>query len=238
MVEMIFRLFFLVVFVINISAQQEFYEIKIISEKHGVSIFVDNQFAGYDSASIKLNKGKHSISMFESHLIWNGMMIVDTIFVDESSSYTFNYQLPSAVVINSKPYDAVVRVNNKFKGYTPLRIFCFDEDVVSLSLKGIEGRYSGVKDKLNVNFDVIREIQKAKFSSSTEFKLLMASSLLLGGVAAYLKLKADSIYEDYLRSGDNTLYEEVNRYDLYSGIAFGLLQINFGYLFYKLLTED
>ncbi|MGK9475876.1 hypothetical protein [Melioribacter sp. OK-6-Me] len=235
---MLTRLVFLLIVVINASAQQEFYEIKIISESPGVSIFVDNQFVGYDTISVKLNRGKHTILIFESPLIWNGMMIVDTIIVDESSSQTFNYQLPSVAVINSKPNDAIVRVNNKFKGYTPLRIFCFDEDVVSVSRNGIECKYSGVKDKLNVNLEVLPERQKARFSSSTNFKLLMASSLLLGGIAAYFKLRADSIYEDYLRSGDNELYEKVNRYDIYSGIAFGLLQINFGYLFYKLLTED
>ena len=75
------------------------------------------------------------------------------------------------------------------------------------------------------------------FFSSNTFKILVGSAAVLGGVAAYLKIKADRKYDDYLQSKNQSILDEVNRLDLYSGISFGLLQINVGYLIYKFLTD-
>lgn len=75
------------------------------------------------------------------------------------------------------------------------------------------------------------------FFTSTTFKLLLGSAAVLGGVAAYYKIKADSKYDEYLKSKDVSMLNEVDRLDLISGISFGLLQINFGYLIYKFLTD-
>lgn len=75
------------------------------------------------------------------------------------------------------------------------------------------------------------------FFKSTTFKLMLGSAVLLGGTAAYFKIQGDKKYESYLMNKDNHTLTEVDRYDLYSGIAFGLLQINFGYLLYKFIIE-
>jgi hypothetical protein len=66
---------------------------------------------------------------------------------------------------------------------------------------------------------------------------LIGSAAILGGVAAYYKIQADKKYDEYLNSKNNSALDDVNRFDLYSGISFGLMQINFGYLIYKFLTE-
>lgn len=75
------------------------------------------------------------------------------------------------------------------------------------------------------------------FTSGTTFKILISSAAILGGVAAYFKIKADKKYDEYLITRNQTTLDEVNRLDLMSGISFGLLQINFGYLIYKFLTD-
>ncbi|PKL82907.1 MAG: hypothetical protein CVV24_07730 [Ignavibacteriae bacterium HGW-Ignavibacteriae-3] len=75
------------------------------------------------------------------------------------------------------------------------------------------------------------------FFNSGTFKILLGSAAVLGGVAAYLKIKADRKYDEYLLIKNQSILDEVNRLDLYSGISFGLLQINFGYLIYKFLTD-
>jgi hypothetical protein len=75
------------------------------------------------------------------------------------------------------------------------------------------------------------------YFSSTTFKILLGSAVVLGGIAAYFKIQADKKYNDYLNSKNQSTLDEVNRLDLYSGISFGLLQINFGYLIYKFLTD-
>ena len=75
------------------------------------------------------------------------------------------------------------------------------------------------------------------FFTSTTFKILIGSAAVLGGISAYFKIKADKKYDDYLNTKNQSTIEEVDRLDLISGISFGLLQINFGYLIYKFLTD-
>ena len=73
--------------------------------------------------------------------------------------------------------------------------------------------------------------------TSTTFKILIGSAAVLGGISAYFKIKADKKYDDYLNTKNQSTLDEVDRLDLISGITFGLLQINFGYLIYKFLTD-
>lgn len=87
-------------------------------------------------------------------------------------------------------------------------------------------------EKIKLNHDV-----NNGFFKSTTFKVMLGSAVLLGGTAAYFKIKGDNKYETYLMNKYHQLLDEVNLYDLYSGIAFGLLQINFGYLLYKFIIE-
>ncbi|MBA4405801.1 hypothetical protein C0389_00860 [bacterium] len=75
------------------------------------------------------------------------------------------------------------------------------------------------------------------FFKSGTFKILLGSAAVLGGIAAYFKIQADKKYDDYLQSKNQSMLDEVDRLDMVSGISFGLLQINFGYLIYKFLTD-
>lgn len=75
------------------------------------------------------------------------------------------------------------------------------------------------------------------FFTSSTFKILLGSAAVLGGVAAYFKIKADNKYDEYLSTKNQSTLDEVDKLDLISGISFGLLQINFGYLIYKFLTD-
>lgn len=94
--------------------------------------------------------------------------------------------------------------------------------------------YSSIKPSI---YEYINKSKTENFFSSSTFKILIGSAAVLGGVAAYFKIKADKKYDDYLQTKNHSLLDEVDRLDLYSGIAFGLLQINFGYLIYKFLTD-
>lgn len=78
---------------------------------------------------------------------------------------------------------------------------------------------------------------KLQWTDSDWFKILIGTSTIFGAAAAFFKIKADKKYDEYLQTGDKGILREVNKLDLYSGIAFGMLQINFGYLIYKFLTE-
>ncbi|MEG8947426.1 hypothetical protein [Rosettibacter firmus] len=85
--------------------------------------------------------------------------------------------------------------------------------------------------------NIYNNLYKEEISKSKWFKVLIGSTAVFGVFAAYFKISADGKYDEYLKSGDRDILNNVNRLDLYSGIAFGLMQINFGYLIYKFLIE-
>ncbi len=75
------------------------------------------------------------------------------------------------------------------------------------------------------------------FFDGTEFKLLLGSLIVLGGTTAYFKLKADDKFEEYQFTGNGEFLDQTHKYDLISGITFGLVQINFGILMYYFLFD-
>ncbi|MFA7288720.1 MAG: hypothetical protein WC055_07545 [Melioribacteraceae bacterium] len=78
-------------------------------------------------------------------------------------------------------------------------------------------------------------VKEEKFFNSTLSKALVGSAVILGGVSAYFKLKADKEFDSYK---NNTNYKSnFNTYDTISGISFGLLQINIGILIYYFLSD-
>jgi len=80
-------------------------------------------------------------------------------------------------------------------------------------------------------------INGQSFHETNLFKVLIGTAITFGSTAAYYKIKADKKYDEYLISKDKAILNQVNKYDLVSGISFGLLQINFGYLLYRFLTD-
>lgn len=115
----------------------------------------------------------------------------------------------------------------------------------SLNISDCEKKYIFNYELKNAELSFYKELpfgngyskKEGSFFSSGTFKILLGSAAVLGGIAAYYKIQADHKYDDYLESKNQSDLDEVDRLDLYSGISFGLLQINFGYLIYKFLTD-
>lgn len=76
-----------------------------------------------------------------------------------------------------------------------------------------------------------------EFIDSDLFYILVGSAVVFGSTAAYFKLESDKNYDRYLETNNKKLLSKTDRYDLYSGIALGVLEINFGFLIYKFLTD-
>ncbi|MCK9280335.1 MAG: hypothetical protein M0P71_06935 [Melioribacteraceae bacterium] len=74
-----------------------------------------------------------------------------------------------------------------------------------------------------------------KFFNSTLSKILVGSAVVLGGVSAYFKLKADKEFENH--SNNNNYESNYNTYDTISGVSLGLLQVNIGILIYYFLSD-
>lgn len=62
-------------------------------------------------------------------------------------------------------------------------------------------------------------------------------ALTAGAVAVYYKQKGDARYDAYARSGDPALRPEFERYDTYSAVALGAMQVGLGVLAVRLVLR-
>ena len=75
------------------------------------------------------------------------------------------------------------------------------------------------------------------FIDSDLFLFVVGSAVVFGSAAAYLKFEADDNYVKYKLTNNKKYKNRTDQYDLYSGIALGVMEINFGFLIYKFLTD-
>jgi hypothetical protein len=167
----------------------------------------------------------------------------DTVFLESCNHQKLSYNFNSDVYIQTEPEDAVVFRNDSLIGYTPLFI-ADDYRSLTLSKLGYEDKIISLNQispntSVNLNFMDGSSLngEKESFFEKDLFKYLVGSIVVLGGTTAYFKLKADDKFEEYQITGKRALIDEIDKYDLISGITFTALQINFGVLIYYFLVE-
>lgn len=94
-----------------------------------------------------------------------------------------------------------------------------------------------INNEINTSSIIKFKKKKPNFIDSDLFLVVVGSAVAFGATAAYLKLESDDYYEKYLDTQDKSYLNKTDKYDLYSGIALAALEINFGYLIYKFLTD-
>lgn len=204
-------------------------------------IFVDNQFKGRGEVSLKTGECVLHIKCIENLLEWNSRKIFDTLFVENSDTIVRNYNFgEKPILLDSAPQNAMVYSGNIMLGYSPLRIE--SENLSNLSIKKSNyatKTFSIEKSRLykKINLELLNKKTKQHFVESDTFLYLMGSAAALGISAAYFKLKADKKYDNYLDNLDKSVLNETDRLDLYSGIATTILQVNLGYIVYRLVTD-
>lgn len=157
--------------------------------------------------------------------------------------------------INTHPFNAEVYYNDTLVGLTPIRFTTSDrlDGNVLLKKKG----YEDVKyDLQDYNFEKGVEIN-LKFILPTEEKLVLknrntnfvkkrsiegiiASGIIaLGsGVLAYTtKEKANDFYNHYVDNRSQSDLDKSRKYDIYSGISLGLMQVSIAGLIYFLFLQ-
>jgi hypothetical protein len=88
---------------------------------------------------------------------------------------------------------------------------------------------------LSIRKEDIEQIQPA----TKNIWLPLTAMVISGGVSAYFKLEANTIYKKYQKAVDedniNKYYNLTRKYDTYSAISFVILEGSFGWMIYKLL---
>lgn len=158
--------------------------------------------------------------------------------VSEAVKLTDENRDSMLITISTLPSDAEILFDSLIVGRTPAKVPYLSK--LTLRKKGFAEReiYPAMTDSVQY-FELIRlsPANKESFFQTNTFTLVSAAIIVLGGTAAYLKIQADGHFEEYQRSGNDDFLSKTRRYDLYSGLAFGVMQINFGYLVYKFLVN-
>lgn len=205
-----------------------------------VDIFINDSLVStsgyYDS---ELDNGLYKISVVENSDRWNSISILDSVDLSGCVTRTLDYRQENKVFLDTSPQDAYVFSEDSLIGNTPMFIERNIGDI-KLMKPGYVEENIRLNDMAQQNLVTLNSLQVPKeesFFYSTTFHILAATAVALGAFSAYYKLKADDSYDEYQFTGDQKLLDDTNRYDLVSGITFTALQINFGFIIYKFLTD-
>ncbi|MFA3781868.1 hypothetical protein ABRY23_02240 [Melioribacteraceae bacterium 4301-Me] len=226
----------------RLFAQDCFSYVSIMSNSDSALIYIDNKVMGIGEVKAKLPIGRHFLQIKENKFLWNSQTFTDTIFIKKcGEEKKLNYKFKKRVLIDSQPQNAEIIKNDKIIAFTPALI---EEDTNQLKLtkKNFlqkEININALKQNGNIFYlqRVNEKLNNNNFFESSLFKMLLGTATVFGATAAFFKIKADNKYDNYLQTKDVSIYDDVKRLDLYSGIALSLLQINIGYLVYKFLSN-
>lgn len=144
----------------------------------------------------------------------------------------------SVLTIVTIPDDAAIYADSLLLGYSPLKMPLLDN--ITIRKKGFEPKIVNLNGKIGKQEILLQQLPSAGgelFFETNTFQLVSAAIILFGGTAAYLKIQADKNFDMYQATGVNSYLDKTKSYDIYSGIAFGVMQVNFGYLVYKFLVS-
>ena len=206
-------------------------------------IYINENLEGKGKLETELDAGTYIVTVAEDNKSWDSKLYIDTIFLESCNHQKLNYNFRSDTYIQTQPEDAAVIRNDSLLGYTPLFI-PNDYRSLKLSKPGYEDKIISLNhiprnSPISLNFigESALDEEKESFFEKDIFKYLVGSIVVLGGTTAYFKLKADNKFEEYQVTGNQALRDEIDRYDLISGITFTALQINFGILIYYFLID-
>ncbi|MEW6196939.1 MAG: hypothetical protein AB1521_17465 [Bacteroidota bacterium] len=226
--------------VVSAFAQDCVSYLEIETNRDSSFIFVNNELKGSGKVRIPVSLGIYHITIKEELLRWNEHEINDSVTIKLcDKEYLVSYNLFDKVFIDSNPQNAAMYIYDSLMAYTPNYVNVNQFQSVNFKKNGTQKTlHSNELGKFNVvPLDYIPSKPNGSFTNSDWFKVLLGSAAILGATAAYFKIQADKKYDEYVATKNPALLNDVDRYDVYSGVAFGLLQVNFGYLIYKFLTD-
>ena len=234
---------YIVMFIVlgtNVFAQNCKATLNITANNSSALIFINDNYLGKGSISIEVEKGRYTVAVRESLVKWNGYEKFDTVNVDRcDKQYSLKFDVAEKVFVDSSPQNAAIVENDSIVGYTPnfINLKQFQDIQLKKGSSITDIRYNSLLENKTQHIDYKPKIVTPDFTETPWFKVLVGSAVVFGVTAAYFKLQADKKYDSYLFSKDRSTLDEVDRLDVYSGVALGLLQVNVGYLIYRFLTD-
>lgn len=230
----------IVLFTFSLSAQENCSsKVSIVTDSDSAIIFLNAKQIGVGRVDTNLQLGNYEIVIMQSLQKWGSDVITDSVKItDCEKPLVLEYNFENKTILSSSP-DASVFYGDSLLGYTPI-IIPLKYQSVSLQQKDYRPKevlLTSTPVQPNIELEYLGNGRQEPFIESTLFKVLVGSALALGATAAYFKLEADKKFDKYIETRNRKYLDDTDRLDIYSGIAFGALQINFGALLYFFLTE-
>ena len=231
----------LIILAVNISAQLQGRANLIIRTNSEVAeIFLNDESYGVGNLDVNVEPGEYYLYIREGERrAWGSETIEEKIILGKDEIKTLEFNFSRKLYVDSEPSDAYIMKGGKIVGHTPLFISPelknFEITKPNYSSKLITDIKKINTDSIHLDFSGIDESRL--FRETGWFDLLIGSAIILGGTAAYYKIKADKEYDLYQQNDDQKHLNNTDKYDLYSGLAFGALQVNFGFILYFLLSD-
>lgn len=202
-----------IILISNILAQDCKSELIIKSDLSPVDIFINDSLVSSNGQFIgELEKGIFVIIADELSDRWNSKTFVDTLVIDDCNKRELIFLFRSDTM--SSNFDLSSQSFHLQKKYY-LSNYTYEDSDLTIPLP----------------------VKKEKFIDSNLFKILTGTAIILGGISAYYKIKADKFFDEYLSFRDEEKLEQTRKYDLISGISLTAFQINFGYILLRFLME-
>lgn len=202
-----------IILISNILAQDCKSELIIKSDLSPVDIFINDSLVSSNGQFIgELEKGIFVIIADELSDRWNSKTFVDTLIIDDCNKRELIFLFRSDTMSSN-----------------------FDLSSQSFQLQ--KKYYLSNYTYEDLDLTIPLPVKKEKFIDSNLFKILTGTAIILGGISAYYKIKADKFFDEYLSFRDEEKLEQTRKYDLISGISLTAFQINFGYILLRFLME-
>ncbi len=235
--------------------------ITVVSEIMGSLVIIDDDSVGTTPIfAHPVSVGKHKVTVQRlNKQSWFASDWSETVTVDAGDSLVLNPVFRLTYHVQSIPYGAHVYQNEKYCGETPLVLEYDESESVRLVLEK-DGYFSQVVDcrsmgnhlmkvvlEADDNYwieqDLLQKKLQTKMSRRKKMTYLSTALTLASGVGAvWLKKRADKFYHDYNREVDpekmDELFNKAEQYDRLSIVAFGALQVSFGFSLYFFVKSN
>lgn len=232
-----FILIFIVLNSVSICQDSLFY-LTVRTNAPNSYIFINENLTSFGEIDTLLLVGEYRLKIVQDIQTWDSDVITDEILCFETAdSIHKEYYFKDRVFVETEPANANVIMKDSLIGHTPLFLTTIKEKFLLEKENFLPVEFIPFGNKSKIILEQKNYKEERSFFESHKFKILLGSLVTLGAIAAYYKIEADENFNKYQKTNDNHYLSKTDRFDLISGISFGLLQVNFGYLIYSILTE-
>ena len=223
------------------------------------AVLVDGALAGAPGEWIDVAPGSRRVQATADAGVWGSRRVETEVDVAPGDSLRLALTLPRRVRVETLPIRALVvfestagAVDTLGTGPVTVDLVPDETGTVTATLEG----YAPASASLGPGADVVTLVLRPAAGAQPEIALLPtarstrrrttvdvalgAASLAAGALAIHFKFRADGIDDDYrgpdpaLR-GDEALRQDALRYDRYSAVALGAMQVGLGTLAVRLI---